>query len=88
MAVDELYSAQQPFLLSNGAHDNKKNVKIRGFFVSLAKWALKFTMWVVFVAWVALFFLVPTDFGSALYDDWVDATSGTLFGETGASLVF
>jgi hypothetical protein len=45
-------------------------------------------MWVVFVAWVALFFLVPTDFGSALYEDWVDATTGTLFGETGASLVF
>ncbi|KAE8007847.1 hypothetical protein FH972_004410 [Carpinus fangiana] len=87
MAVDELYSAQHPLLLSNGAHDNKQNVKIRGFFVSLAKWALKLTMWVVFVAWVALFFLVPTDFGSALYDDWVDATCGTLFGETGSVLL-
>ncbi|XP_041013294.1 ferric reduction oxidase 7, chloroplastic-like isoform X1 [Juglans microcarpa x Juglans regia] len=86
MAVDELYSDQQP-LLSNGGHDNEYKIKETRIFLSLAKWVLKFTMWVVFVAWVALFFLVPTDFGTGLYDVWVSATSGTLFGETGSVLL-
>lgn len=86
MAVGELYSDQP--LLSNRDHDNQYKIKETRIFLSLAKWVLKFTMWVVFVAWVALFFLVPTDLGSGLYDDWVTATSGTLFGETGACYFF
>ncbi|KAG2704312.1 hypothetical protein I3760_05G000100 [Carya illinoinensis] len=86
MAVGELYSDQQP-LLSNGGHDNEYKIKETRIFLSLAKWVLKFTMWVVFVAWVALFFLVPTDFGTGLYDVWVSVTSGTLFGETGSVLL-
>ncbi|GMY04948.1 ferric reduction oxidase 7, chloroplastic-like isoform X1 [Fagus crenata] len=87
MAVDDFHSSQQPLLLSNGngVHANNNNTTFN--FVSLAKWVLKFTMWLVFLAWAALFFLIPTDFGTGLYDDWVDATSGSLFGETGSSLL-
>ncbi|KAF3970840.1 hypothetical protein CMV_005498 [Castanea mollissima] len=89
MAVDDfLHSSQHPLLHSNGAHahntnNNNKNI----IFVSLAKWVLKVTMWVVFLSWVIFLFLFPTDFGTGLYDDWVDATSGTLFGETGSVLL-
>ena len=85
MAVDDfLHSSQHPLLHTNGAHahntnNNNKNI----IFVSLAKWVLRVTMWVIFLAWVIFLFLFPTDFGTGLYDDWVDATSGTLFGETG-----
>ncbi|XP_030939081.1 ferric reduction oxidase 7, chloroplastic-like isoform X2 [Quercus lobata] len=87
MAVDDiLHTSQHPLLHSNGAHANnnkKKNINS----VSLAKWVLKFTMWIVFLAWIALFFVIPTDFGSELYADWLDATSGSLFGYTGSLLL-
>ena len=84
MAVDDiLHTSQHPLLHSNGAHannNNKKNINS----VSMAKWVLKFTMWIVFLAWVALFFVIPTDFGSELYADWIGATNGSLFGYTGS----
>ena len=83
MAVDDiLHTSQHPLLQSNGAHanNNKKNINS----VSLAKWVLKFTMWIVFLAYVALFFLIPTDFGTELYADWTAATNGSLFGDIGS----
>ncbi|KAL0012952.1 hypothetical protein SO802_000021 [Lithocarpus litseifolius] len=87
MAVDDiLHTSQHPLLHSNGAHannNNKKNIN----FISLAKWVLKFTMWIVFLAWVALFFVIPTDFGSELYFDWIGATSKSPFGYTGSMLL-
>ena len=82
MAVDDFLHTH-PLLHSNGAHANnnkKKNIS----FVSLAKWVLKFTMWIVFLAYVALFFLIPTDFGTELYADWTAATNGSLFGDIGS----
>ena len=83
MAVDDiLHTSQHPLLHSSGAHANNKKKNIN--FVSLAKWVLKFTMWIVFLAWVALFFVIPTDFGSELYFDWIGATSESPFGYTGS----
>ncbi|KAB1213025.1 Ferric reduction oxidase 7, chloroplastic [Morella rubra] len=87
MAMDELHSAQQSLLFSNGGDNNKNKIRKKGIFGSLAKWILKFTMWVIFVLWVAMFCVVPTDLGSDLYDDWIDATSGALFGKTGSALL-
>ncbi|XP_050256114.1 ferric reduction oxidase 7, chloroplastic-like isoform X3 [Quercus robur] len=88
MAVDDiLHTSQHPLLHSNGAHANNNNNKKNINSVSLAKWVLKFTMWIVFLAWIALFFVIPTDFGSELYADWLDATSGSLFGYTGSLLL-
>ena len=71
IVMDDILHTSHPLLHSNVAHaNNKKNIN----FVSLAKWVLKFTMWIVFLAWVALFFVIPTDFGSELYADWIGAT--------------
>ena len=83
MAVDDILHTSHPLLHSNGAHANNKKKKNINF-VSLAKWVLKFTMWIVFLAWVALFFVIPTDFGSELYADWIGATNESLFGYTGS----
>ncbi|XP_050289052.1 ferric reduction oxidase 7, chloroplastic-like [Quercus robur] len=85
MAVDDILHTSHPLLHSNGAHAN--NNKKNNNFVSLAKWVLKFTMWIVFLAWVALFFVIPTDFGSELYADWIGATNESLFGYTGSYLL-
>ncbi|KAF3948437.1 hypothetical protein CMV_025562 [Castanea mollissima] len=85
MAVDDILHTSHPLLHSNVAHANNNNKNIN--FVSLAKWVLKFTMWIVFLAWVALFFVIPTDFGSELYADWIGATNETLFGYTGSYLL-
>ncbi|KAM5574160.1 ferric reduction oxidase 7, chloroplastic-like [Rosa sericea] len=65
---------------SNGGNKNR-------FFLSLSKWVLKFTMWFIFIAWVALFLLVPTDLGTTLSNDWLAATGGTLFGDSGSVLL-
>ncbi|KAK4587892.1 hypothetical protein RGQ29_019053 [Quercus rubra] len=86
MAVDDILHTSHPLLHSNGAHANNKKKKNINF-VSLAKWVLKFTMWIVFLAWVALFFVIPTDFGSELYADWIGATNESLFGYTGSYLL-
>lgn len=91
MATNDSRYAYEP-LLSNGGsnHVNRNQLKKTSylFLVPLiAKWGLKITMFVVFISWVALFFVAPTDFGTTLYNDWVAATSGTLFGETGISII-
>ncbi|XP_004301590.1 PREDICTED: ferric reduction oxidase 7, chloroplastic-like [Fragaria vesca subsp. vesca] len=83
MAVEDLHSA----LISNGNGVHAKQSEQKSFLASVARWVLKSAMWVIFVAWILLFFIVPTDFGSSFYDDWVAATDGTLFGETGSVLL-
>ncbi|KAK7836396.1 ferric reduction oxidase 7 [Quercus suber] len=82
MAVDDIVHTSHPLLHSNVAHANNNNDKKNTNFISLAKWVLKFTMWIVFLAWIALFFVIPTDFGSELYADWIGATNESLFGYT------
>ncbi|KAM5574158.1 ferric reduction oxidase 7, chloroplastic [Rosa sericea] len=83
MAVEDLHSA----LISNGAGGYAKQSQQKSFLFSLAKWVLKSAMWLIFVAWILLFFIIPSDFGSTFYADWVAATDGTLFGETGSVLM-
>ena len=83
MAVEDLHSA----LISNGG-GYVKHSEQKSFLVSLAKWVLKSAMWLIFVAWIALFSIVATDFGVTYYSDWVGATDGTLFGETGKNPEF
>ncbi|KAK9167845.1 hypothetical protein Scep_003036 [Stephania cephalantha] len=41
-------------------------------------------MWSIFLAWIALIFLYPTELGEALVRKWITASSGTLFGITGS----
>ncbi|GLT75699.1 hypothetical protein SLA2020_474020 [Shorea laevis] len=80
-------TSDEPFLPSLDETEKGSRKKLGCFFVSLSKWVLKVTMWVVFIAWIALFFLIPSDYGTNLYDDLVTATSGNLFGETGVALL-
>ncbi|XP_042487431.1 ferric reduction oxidase 7, chloroplastic-like [Macadamia integrifolia] len=54
------------------------------FLVSLVKWVLKFIMLVIFVAWVVLIFLYPAEFMQKIYDKWILATDGTIFGISGS----
>ncbi|KAM5574161.1 hypothetical protein ABKV19_013583 [Rosa sericea] len=56
-------------------------------FVNLAKWILKIAMVLLFTLWVALIIVFPAEFGSELYEKWVAATSGTVFGVTGSTLL-
>lgn len=80
-----LHSPNEPLLSDD---DDKINGnKLGNLFLSMAKWSLKITMWTVFIAWVALFFLIPSDYGADLYDDLVSAATGSLFGETGVTLL-
>ncbi|XP_065850781.1 ferric reduction oxidase 7, chloroplastic-like isoform X2 [Euphorbia lathyris] len=74
---------EHPFLLE----DVNNNIKSSSYFASFAKWFLKSIMWLLFLSWIALFFLVPSDFGAQLYSNWVAATSGSVFGETGSALL-
>ncbi|KAJ7946500.1 Ferric reduction oxidase [Quillaja saponaria] len=55
--------------------------------VPSAKWILKFVMWVIFIAWAAFFFLFPAKFMDDLYQKWIQASKGTLFGETGSAFL-
>ena len=41
-------------------------------------------LWIVFLVWVALFFVIPTDLGSELYADWIGATNESLFRYSGS----
>ncbi|KDP32466.1 hypothetical protein JCGZ_13391 [Jatropha curcas] len=74
--MDE-YSAQEPLLSSQG-------VKKTPFFISSVKWILKTLMWVIFMAWVAIIFFYPSKFGNELFEKWIRATDGTLFGLSGS----
>ncbi|KAJ0094191.1 hypothetical protein Patl1_16750 [Pistacia atlantica] len=59
-------------------------VKKTSLFVSSVKWVLKFLMWVLFIAWIALIFVYPSEFGTQLFEKWIQATTGTVFGVTGS----
>ncbi|KAL5856331.1 hypothetical protein ACOSQ3_003789 [Xanthoceras sorbifolium] len=76
------HSVHKP-LLQNGDAETF-HVKKTPLFVSSVKWLLKFLMWVLCVAWIALIFLYPTELGNKLFEKWTRATSGTVFGITGS----
>ncbi|KAH9750110.1 Ferric reduction oxidase 7 [Citrus sinensis] len=78
--MDE-HSVHKPLL--NGGVD-AVHYKQTPLYVSALKWVLKILMWVIFVAWVALIFLYPSEFGSELTQKFTRATSGTIFGITGS----
>ncbi|CAL5340958.1 unnamed protein product [Camellia sinensis] len=77
---------EQEQLLS-AAYPKNKNKATTRVLLSSAKWVLKITMWVVFISWVVLMFIVPSEFGSDVYDAMVDSIDGTLYGTTGATFL-
>ena len=72
-------SVERPLLLSRGT----ERVKKTPLFVSWAKRILKFVIWVIFLAWVALIFFIPAQFVNETFEKWAQLTSGTVFGITG-----
>ncbi|KAJ8647365.1 hypothetical protein MRB53_000388 [Persea americana] len=75
-------SAHEPLLLIGGAeHGSSKKTALS---VCLVKWVLKILMWVLFVSWVVVIFLYPSEFMQGLFRKWILATQGTLFGVSGS----
>lgn len=50
---------------------------------STTKWILKGLIWVVFIIWISLLFLYPLESVNKLLIQYMNATSGSLFGLTG-----
>ncbi|CAK7335898.1 unnamed protein product [Dovyalis caffra] len=75
--MDE-YSVQEPLLSS------QISVKKTSLFVSSVKWILKILIWVIFVAWIGVIFLFPSQFGNELLGKYIHATDGNPFGITGS----
>uniref|UniRef100_A0A5B7AER1 ferric-chelate reductase (NADH) n=1 Tax=Davidia involucrata TaxID=16924 RepID=A0A5B7AER1_DAVIN len=79
--MDE-HSAHRPLLLSKGS--SLGDFKKRPLLVSSAKWILKVTMWVIFIAWATLIFLLPSESMNKSYQKLIQATHGTVLGITGS----
>lgn len=54
---------------------------------STTKWILKGLIWVVFIIWISLLFLYPLESVNKLLIQYMNATSGSLFGLTGSILL-
>ncbi|CAN1748773.1 hypothetical protein LINPERHAP1_LOCUS3497 [Linum perenne] len=77
-------------LISNGDADQKqlRPTTAADRFRSFALWVLKISMWVIFIVWVTLIFLFPTDLGNDLvFHKWTRLTQIPLFGITGSLLL-
>ncbi|CAN1174878.1 Ferric reduction oxidase 7, chloroplastic [Linum perenne] len=77
-------------LISNGddADQKLRPTTAADRFRSFAKWVLKISMWVIFIVWVTLIFLFPTDLGNDLvFHKWTRLTQIPLFGITGSLLL-
>lgn len=73
-------SQEEPLLLSGSSRSANFSEK-SPWLPSLAKWTLKFLMWVILIIWVcAIFFYC---IGREVLQMWVTATQGTIFGITG-----
>ncbi|XP_058089933.1 ferric reduction oxidase 7, chloroplastic-like [Magnolia sinica] len=58
--------------------------KQRCSLVLLAKWVLKTAMWLIFILWIALIFLYPSDFMGKIFHKWFELTQGTFYGLDGS----
>jgi ferric-chelate reductase len=72
----------EPLLLSTRGY--VKKTPNERLFLSCAKWSVKFAIWFVFIAWVALIFLYPAQFFNSAFDSWSrSSSSATVYGITG-----
>ncbi|KAL3538421.1 hypothetical protein ACH5RR_001787 [Cinchona calisaya] len=76
------HSAQHPLLVRK--NDESGCVKKTTLLIFLAKWLIKFVILAIFIAWAAFIFLFPLEFINDLFNNWILATEGTLFGITGS----
>lgn len=81
--MDTNHSVNTPLLASKAVENG--DTKKTSILVSATKWTLKSLIWLIFVAWVALIFLLPAEFFNDLFfRNWIRATQGTPFGITGS----
>ncbi|CAI0438448.1 unnamed protein product [Linum tenue] len=78
-------AGKEPLLLQPTDGENQKTNY--GFLRIFAKWALRTTMWAIFVAWVGFIYLYPTQLGDSLFQKWNRLTEKSLFGITGSILL-
>nr|XP_008394229.2 ferric reduction oxidase 6-like isoform X2 [Malus domestica] len=83
--MDDEIGVHNPLLSSHPSR--RAFVRKIPLFVTLAKWILKITMWVLFISWVVFIFLFPLGSVQTFFGDWIAATDGTLFGTTGTLLL-
>ncbi|CAN6463163.1 unnamed protein product [Victoria cruziana] len=76
-------SARQPLLSKSGGDDALGN-KNADFLMLSLKYSFKVVMWVIFLTWVAVIFLFPSDFMSKMFVKWLMMTRGTIFGVSGS----
>ena len=69
VAMDE-NSVEKPLLLGRRGADGVKKTKTP-LFVTWVKRALKFLIWVVFFTWAAFIFLLPAQFVSQGFQNWI-----------------
>ncbi|XP_058089938.1 ferric reduction oxidase 6-like [Magnolia sinica] len=62
-------------------------VKWKPLMVILMKWGLKIAMWAVFVSWIAVYFLYPTESLEGFFFKVLIATGKTFFGPIGGVLL-
>lgn len=75
------YSSDAPLLLKTPEVEKKT---VAYLVKSTAKRVIKLLIWVVFIAWVSLMFLYPSEFMSHFVTKiWIGATDGTVFGLAG-----
>ncbi|KNA10876.1 hypothetical protein SOVF_140320 [Spinacia oleracea] len=76
------YSSDAPLLLKTPEVEKKT---VAYLVKSTAKRVIKLLIWVVFIAWVSLMFLYPSEFMSHFVTKiWIGATDGTVFGLAGS----
>lgn len=85
------YSTHEPLLPSGKQEDDGFSYvmnKKAHFLVKLTRWFLKFAMCLIFIAWVSFLFLLPSESVTKLSENYVDATSGSVFWVSGSILLF
>ncbi|KAL9229359.1 hypothetical protein vseg_004835 [Gypsophila vaccaria] len=82
--MGEYFSGDLPLLSTDDLSPKCENMKTQNLLRLTAKWVLKSLMWVVFIAWIALMFFYPSDFGNHLVSHWIRLSRGTVFGLAGS----
>ncbi|ERM99798.1 hypothetical protein AMTR_s00099p00157080 [Amborella trichopoda] len=82
--MDE-HTVQDP-LLSDGARIDH-GVKKPGLLSSIGKCVFKIFLWAIFLAWVAVIFLFPSDFVRGFYLKYIFATRKSVFESSGGILL-
>ncbi|GAV63751.1 Ferric_reduct domain-containing protein/FAD_binding_8 domain-containing protein/NAD_binding_6 domain-containing protein [Cephalotus follicularis] len=80
----EEHSVHKPLLSRESVELESAFVSKSTLLLSWVKRVLKIVIWVIFIGWVAFIFLFPSEFGNKLFEKWLQATNGSLFGTAGS----